>query len=262
MKIFLLLSILLISLTSNAQNLVPNFSFEEYSTCPDAQDQIERATGWSKYSEAITTPDYYNACAPSTSFGVPKSIAGFQPDHRSCNAYAGLVIWDGNGYREHIGIQLSQPLIIGQRYFISFYTVFSEGFIDGNYFSMPSNNIGLRLSTVAYNSSSPAPIDNFAHLNYSTILNDSINWTRVSGSLIADASYNYLVLGNFFNNSNTDTMHYNCGSCINSASYYYIDDICLSIDSALCNGGIDVMPCVVSVNEIDYMKFIRILLPT
>ena len=43
------------------QNLVPNPSFELYDTCPNAQDQIEYATGWHKYSEWLTTPDYFNA---------------------------------------------------------------------------------------------------------------------------------------------------------------------------------------------------------
>src|SRR3989337_4111166 len=59
-------------------NLVPNFSFEQYSTCPTGQDQIQYATGWSKYSISTSTPDYYNACAPSSGFGVPKSLACYQ----------------------------------------------------------------------------------------------------------------------------------------------------------------------------------------
>ena len=123
---------------------------------------------------------------------------------------------------------------------------------------MSSNNIGIRLSTVAYNPSTPSPIDNFAHLNYTTILNDSINWTRISGSIIADSAYNYLIVGNFFDDINTDTLNYNCGTCFNSLSYYFVDDICLSTDSLLCNGGIDTLPCFVGVHETTFNDEIKL----
>lgn len=230
---------------------MPNFSFEQNDTCPNAEDQIQFATGWSKYSQPITTPDYYNACASySSGYSVPKNGYCNQIPHRGCNAYAGLVIYDPNGYREHIGIQLSTPLTIGQKYFISFYTVMGEFANGGNQYGMPSNNIGMRLSTIEYNPSNPSPIDNFAHLNSSAIISDSVNWVRISASIVADSAYDYLILGNFFDNSNTDTLNYSCGTCLNFGSYFLIDDICVSTDSLLANGGIDVLSCTTSVNEI------------
>jgi hypothetical protein len=239
--------------TCVAQNLVPNFSFEQYDTCPNSGDQIQYATGWSKYSFWTTTPDYYNACAPAGYFSVPDNGASYQLAHRNCGAYAAVVTFFSLAinYREHIGIQLSHPLTIGQKYFISFYTVMGgEKKVVNNYFEMPSNNIGIRLSTVAYNGNNPCPIDNFAHINYPMILNDSINWNRISGSIIADSAYNYLIVGNFFDDANTDTLNYNCDSCLNQYSYYLVDDICLSTDSLLCNGGIDELPCNAGINEI------------
>lgn len=242
-----------------AQNLVPNFSFEQYSTCPNAQDQIQYATGWSKYSIPASTPDYYNACAPATSMSVPKSSFNNQAAHRNCSAYAGLITWGASGNdREYIGIQLSSPLIIGQKYFLSFYTVMTESYAGGNYFGMPSNNIGLRLSTVPYSSSNPAPINNFAHLNSSAVISDSVNWTRVSGSIIADSAYQYVMLGNFFDDANTTTIPYICGSCLNVQSYYIYDDVCVSTDSLLANGGIDALSCTVSVPEINSENAVNI----
>lgn len=238
---------------SNAQNLVPNFGFEDYTPCPTAADQISFCDGWSKFSISFSSPDYYNACSPATSFGVPNSVINFQLDHRNCGAYAGLVTRGGTSNdREHIGIQLDQQLLIGQKYFVSFYTVLGgEKPLTGDYYAMPSNNIGVRLSTVSYSGSNPCPINNWAHLNYSSILNDSINWTHVSGSIIADSAYNYLIVGNFFDDANTDTMNYNCSTCLNEYSYYLIDDVCLSTDSLLCNGGIDALPCFNSLNDFD-----------
>ncbi len=246
----LLLLILLPLSLFGQQNLVPNFSFEQYDTCPNSQDQIQFATGWSKYSMQASTPDYFNSCAPAASYSVPKSSFNNQAAHRNCNAYAALIIWGASGNdREHIGIQLSQPLIVGQKYFLSFYTVMTESYLAGTYFGMPSNNIGLRLSTVEFNPSNPTPIDNFAHLHSPVIINDSINWIRVSGSIVADSAYNYLIVGNFFDDANTDTMRYSCASCINAHSYYLVDDICVSTDSLLCNGGIDLLLCITSISE-------------
>ncbi len=237
----------------NAQNLVPNFSFEQYSTCPTTGDEVNLCTGWSKYCANMFSPDYYNSCSSSSAVGVPQSSLIYQQDHRNCSAYIGLVTWSSAFAtdREIVGIQLSQPLTIGQKYFLSFYTVMAGSEDASFYYESPSNNIGMKLSTVSYSTSNPAHIDNFAHLRSVSVISDTANWVRISGSIIADSAYNYLILGNFYDDSNTDTTTLNCPSCINDYSYYLVDDVCISTDSALCNGGIDALPCNVSVEELD-----------
>jgi hypothetical protein len=258
-----LLSFLILNFTfliANAQvNLVPNFSFEQYSTCPTTADEVNLSTGWYKCSYNGSTPDYYNACSPSNAMGVPQNYFFYQPDHRGCGAYMGLLTWATlSNEREHIGVQLTQPMIIGQKYFLSFYTVMGGSSASGFYYESPSDNIGARLSTVAYSSSNPAPIDNFTHLRSTTIITDTANWVRISGSIVADSAYRYLMLGNFYDDANTDTTTLNCGNCQNSYSYYLIDDVCISTDSALCNGGIDLLPCNVSVEENNFNNQINI----
>ena len=236
---------------------MPNFGFEQYSSCPTTGDQVEFCTGWGKYSASSTTPDYYNACAPSNEMNVPNSFFVYQLDHRNCSAYMGLATWSQTitNEREQIGIQLAQPLVIGQKYYLSFYTVMG-GFNDNS--DCPSNNIGLRLSTLPYSASSPAPIDNFSHLRSVSIISDTANWVRISGSIVADSAYSYLILGNFYDDANTDTITLNCGICINNYSYYLIDDVCVSTDSLLCNGGIDILPCTVSIEENSFENQISI----
>ncbi len=234
-----------------SQNLVPNWSFEDLDSrkCPYQHDQIEFAAGWSKYSNGDpgwnTTPDYFNSCANPGFCGVPYTGMGFRPARRNCDAFAGLVTIQPAMpyYREHIGIQLKQSLVIGEKYYISFYIAADLQKIAGKYYGMWSNNIGIKLSTVAYSGNNPITIDNYAHLNSSTIIQDTINWHLISGSFIADSAYKYLIIGNFFDNEHTDTLPYNCNICYNSYSHYFIDDICLSTDSLLCNGGLDSMQC-------------------
>lgn len=236
-------------------NLVPNFGFEEYTSCPTNTDQTSVLIYWSQYSASITTPDYYNACASSSTVGVPQSSSFYQKDNRNCSAYIGLVTWATTiNDREHIGTQLTQPLVIGQKYYLSFYTVMGGGFFAGDYMESPSNNVGMRLSTVPFNPSNPTPIDNFAHLRSTATISDTANWVRISGSILADSAYNYLILGNFYDDANTDTTTLNCGACQNWYSYYLIDDVCISTDSTLCNGGIDLLPCTVSVEENNFDK--------
>lgn len=237
-----------------AQNLVPNAGFEVHDTCPSNEDQAEYATGWFKACQPITTPDYYNSCSPSNSFGVPQSGGQYQLDIRSCGAYMGLIthaLPNLSDYREQVGILLNQPLVIGQKYYLSFSTVMGGQKIGSDYNDHPSNNIGMRLSTIAYSPSNPAPIDNFAHLRSVSIITDTVNWIRITGSIIADSAYSYVMLGNFYDDANTDTLLYNCDTCYNFYSYYLVDNICVSTDSAYCNGGIDSAPCTVSLRELN-----------
>lgn len=97
------------------------------------------------------------------------------------------------------------------------------------------NYIGILFSTVPYyyDYHDTLSIKNFAHLNYSSIITDTANWTIISGSFISDSSYKYINIGNFFDDNNTDNtdttiLHNNC------QAYYYIDCICVSIDSMTC----------------------------
>jgi hypothetical protein len=231
-------------------NLVPNFSFEEYTDCPLLDGQSYFASGWSKFSTQGSTPDYYNKCSETTEFGIPQSFICYQEDNRGCNAYIGLgTIVSSSFDREYVGTEINEPLVVGQKYFLSFYTVMGEYVINGNQYGMPSNNIGMLLSTISFSESNPTPTNNFSHLRSESIITDSVNWMRVSGSIVADSSYQYVVLGNFYNDLYTDTIHYNCLDCMNQASYYLIDDICISTDSLLCNGGIELLSCNLSVDK-------------
>ena len=226
--------------------MVPNSSFEEYNNCPTSEDQVEFASGWSKYSTSITTPDYYCSCDVSGFYNVPNNGQGYQIAHNNCNAYMGIETFSKPliNYREYIGIQLNKPLTKGKKYYASFYAVMSDSYLGNKYYNMPSNKLGIRLSTNSYNEVNPCPVDNFAHIYTSIIINDSINWNKISGNFIADSAYNFLIIGNFFDDAHTDTMHFNCSSCLNYMSYYYIDDIYLGLDSSFSN-----INCYQSINE-------------
>ncbi|HAD33632.1 MAG TPA: hypothetical protein DCF44_03915 [Chitinophagaceae bacterium] len=220
---------------SRAQNLVPNSDFELFTNCPTTLDQLSNSTGWTSYRGS---PDYFNACNTSTNaLGVPSNAVGYQSAF-SGDAYAGFVAFaTGGEAREILGITLNQTLIVGQTYFVSFYISLAE--YDANLQQyIARNKIGARFSTVPANGSdnpypgtNPFPIDNFAHIYTNTIINDTMNWVKIQGTFLADSAYEYLMIGNFFDDSNTDTIYRANGV----RSYYFVDEICVSTSSNTCN---------------------------
>lgn len=233
MKKFLLLFTFYIlnSEFTSAQNLVPNPSFEEFTSCPYDQCQIYMATGWLPMGY---TPDYFNECN-GNDFGVPHNVAGYQ-SAATGNAYAGGVGCDigiFQSYREYTGIQLLTPLTIGTKYYVSFKVSLADG---SNY---AINKMGMLFSTVTYevipyvcdfdNNTTLFPNNN-PQIFTNTIITDTSIWTNISGSFIADSNYKYAIIGNFFDDSNTDYLIVNPDGNI-EGSYYFIDDVCVGTDS-------------------------------
>jgi gliding motility-associated-like protein len=200
------------------QNLVKNPSFEDYTSCPYTYyARVHDATGWSEFRES---PDYANSCAGS----IPYTPGGNYQIPLTGNAYCAFIaygVYQNGNYREHICGTLCQTLTIGQKYFVSINVTLGEN-SDG-----PCNKIGVRLSTVA--SADPSifgPLPNSAHVYTNSMISDSVNWVKIKGSFIADSAYNYIVIGNFFDEANTTKS--------GTGAMYLLDDVCVSPDSLTC----------------------------
>lgn len=204
-------------------NLVPNPSFEEYSNCPTGPGQIFFAQGWLTFRES---PDYFNSCVSIASyFSVPNNGSGYQ-QAASGNAYAGIICYNNSIMsREIIANILTDSLSIGQKYFISFKVSKADDSATAAY---SINKLGVKFSTVTQTNAS---IDNIAMVYTNNVVLDNVNWTTVSGSFIADSAYQYLMIGNFFDDANTTVINNGSGF----RAYYYIDDVCLSTDSLFCD---------------------------
>jgi len=213
------------STTLKAQNLVPNPSFEIFDTCPNTIGEVNRAQGWSSFGN---TSDYFNSCAGASCVNcVPQNFIGNQLAATG-NAYCGLFtrFVSPATYREYVGSQLTDTLQINHKYFVSFKVAATYQAL---YWCF-TDKVGVLFSTVSYSVSSPPPLNNFAHVYSHNIISDTLNWTTVSGTFIADSNYKYIIIGNFFDNNHTDTLT----TCANG--YVYIDDISVSLDSSTCNG--------------------------
>lgn len=220
----------------NAQNLVPNPSFEEYLECPYSTAEFHtQVVDWYSWQE---TPDYFHTCSNDFigSAGVPGNAWGWQWPITG-EAYAALATFAHHvlDIREYIAAPLIEPLVLGQEYYISFYASQFNGGVEWESWCATSN-IGLRFfkdPIYSFGSNStPLTPDNFAHLNYSEVLLDTMNWTLIEGWVTADDDYNWVAIGNFFNDNNTEvTFLNNEDRCF---GFYYIENVCVATSPEAC----------------------------
>jgi hypothetical protein len=227
---------LLLSFESRAQNLVPNPSFELIDSCPPYPNSLgyqdgAAPIGWWRWSN---TPDYFNGCATDTIGDVPGNIFGYQPAYDG-QAYSGMTFYHDtpDSFREMIGAQLTTPLVPGTTYYASMYV--SSGY--GGYYDyfVFSNKMGMLFTQQPYVGGwmNPSyPLRNYSQIWQPTVVPDTAGWTLVSGSFVADSAYQYLVIGNHFDNTLTDTSW--AGSATSFSAYYYVDFVCVSTSPTGC----------------------------
>lgn len=213
-------------------NLVPNGSFETYSTCPtqlsNTSQQLMLATGWVVPSAG--TPDYFNTCAlPTNNVSVPQNTYGYQTP-RSGNAYAGFYAFTNpivptDNIREYLQIGLAQPLIAGKTYYFKMYVNLANSIL----FRKAASNIGAYFSVAAITKPDNGPFTVTPHIQSSNFLTDTVNWTEISGSYVSTGGERFLTIGRFGNENTVTTKPLN-GDVTPNSAYYYIDDVSL-IDS-------------------------------
>lgn len=224
----------LFALAGITQNLVDNFSFEQYNSCPNAGSQITYANGWEAFSG---TPDYFDSCSFAGYVSVPENIFSYRNAFDG-GAYCGInsYIQGDSSYsaasREIVGRQLSQTLTIGQKYYVSFKVTLVLNSNMG--VNLATNKLGMLFSTIPYtniDSSTIPPINNFAHVYTDSVISDTLNWSTISGSFIADSSYRYLSIGCFFKYQNLTILAPISTPWVPSA-YYFVDNVVVTKDTA------------------------------
>jgi hypothetical protein len=201
---------------SYAQNLVPNPSFETFTSCPTASSQLSLATPW--YGVSTNSSDYYNSCG-SGGANVPNGGGGNFQYARTGVAYAG--IWAMQvSYREYIQVKLNSALVHDSCYLVEFYcnaSDLSEYGID---------KMAAAISTTAINTTVGGPGTELAftpQIVSNQFLADTVNWMKVAGYYKASGGEQYITIGNFSSSATTDTIH--IGGYVAGDSYYYIDDV-------------------------------------
>ncbi|MBV6655311.1 MAG: hypothetical protein KI786_16200, partial [Mameliella sp.] len=224
-SLFAFLAILYLS-GIQAQNLVLNPGFEAlqsakyHNECNFSQKTYqfnESAAHWNSFNgltpDLITYPDSLECLFPEPFNG--KRMLGF------INFYPAAQTGWLNDYHEFIQGRLSEPLVEGQTYEVSFWVnrqvevpIYHLKTLPRTEFTVPpvpvaSNNIGIAFLR------SPADPNEFfeqsvrqfgikPHFNIDTIVGDSANlWMQVKGTFKAPFATRHFVIGNFFKDAQT-----------------------------------------------------------
>ena len=225
-------------LRCEAQNLVPNPGFEETDSCTFGLG-LGALHHW---HSAFGTPDHLQSCQPyGTANGLPLNLFTFQQPFEG-NSCAGIFTFDGHTgteYREWLMVPLQETMVPGQTYFCSFRANAAFGgtsMTPQNW--LASDHLGMLFTTYdrqwVWGDPYPATL-NQAQILYPQILSDTVGWTLVSGSFVADSAYTYLMIGNFFSNALTDTLHLASGvPQWGRYSFVLVDTLCVSPDPDGC----------------------------
>jgi hypothetical protein len=230
-QVFYLSVILIWGCEVSAQNLVINSSFEKYSDCPNFNGQMY-------YALTVSSPpgnqaEYFNSCSNSY-YSVPQQGSyNFQEAHFG-EAYVGIFLLNGAGHREYVQMEMFTPLVNGKYYNVEFWTNRCSGIAGGRY---AVNNIALAFKSNFTDTSSVNQfVCDLSQANLfntfpdivkytNPIITDTANWVKINGVYKADGTENYLVIGNFFQNYQTDTLNMHDEPDPSFASYYFIDDV-------------------------------------
>ena len=227
-------------LAQSPYNLVANYSFETYVICPSNLSLGTPPPPWYRPS-TNNYPIYCNACSSNPQWTVPTNTWGgisYQYAYDG-NAYMGgdFLNHIGGNNRTYVQVKLNDSLENGQCYYTEFYTSLV------NTSQYACNNVSVSLSkTQLWQSSNSVGVIPFnAQIyNYSNpIITDTMNWVKVSAIYIAQGGEQYLTVGNFKNDNQTN--HILVDSIVNignpKASYYFdaIQVIPLSQEPAYAN---------------------------
>ena len=244
----LLLLLLFAGLSGQAQNLVPNPSFETLGPTPNCSWMVSQAQftagmmNWTLPSQG--TSDVFNYALAQTCYANPASnsgsAAGQQHPHTG-NGMCGIFTFGTGGvpsWREYLQVQLTSPLVTGQTYLGEFWVSL------GDNSSLAANNLSMYFSTTSTNSGVSGPLNLVPQIVETNVITDTANWVLVSGTFVATAPWDYIIIGNEKDDASTLSQVVPTSGFINLA-YYFVDDVYvgpaqgqlfLAGDTTLCLG--------------------------
>ena len=224
-RALLLFFILFINNNNIAQtNLVPNYSFENYTTCPSGYNRHLPLPWYLPTTYNQNGGEYSNACDTDRFASVPFNYYGGQNFQYARTGLAYIDLDYINGIiRSYAQIRLSESLKPGHFYY-------AEHFVNSpNPSRFSCNNIAMLFTdTAVYADTSksryPPILATPQVLNYGNpVIADTLNWIKVSAVFKAKGGEQYLTLGNFADNAHTILMPIQTNGA-NSAGYL-IDDV-------------------------------------
>ena len=226
-------------------NLVYNASFEEHHECPkkiEALGVMREVDAW--WQPTGGSSDYFNACG-GRECTVPRNKMGFQPAH-SGEAYCGIYC-SQEMYREYLQTELMAPLAAGRRYRVSFWVSLAEksphatsaigAVLSRQRLQDTTHGILMQREVDDLDEGSAKSIAIFLTPQIANApertLNDTKEWTEVSGEFVATGGERFLTIGNFLPFNKSRVVATDGSNTPLPGAYYYVDDVSVRcLDSA------------------------------
>lgn len=211
-QILVILLVVLAGFSGKAQNLVPDGSFEVLdSICP--YNDVFYSAYWN--NPTIASPDYFDTCS-----GIPDNMGGYQYARTGKGMMALVIKGKEAEYREYLQVKLTQPMIDAHSYCVEFYVNMANW----------SQLVSIPPQLYFHDSAFTNPITTVLNflpqfVDTSFTVSDTVNWIKVSGTFNCLGNYQYMTIGNFFNDANTKIINY---APSYFSAYYYIDDISIT----------------------------------
>ncbi len=222
--LFVVTIILCFQSSFDAQNLVPNPSFEKVEKIfprwiPNHMIFEESIKEWTTPNEG--SPDIlFEKIMPNMK--PPRKGVDLSPHRpRTGKMAIGIKTYGCETMTQHckeyIQIKLKEGIKQGEQYVIEFW-------VNPMSTSIYTNNIGLAFSDAEIQDDSEYGIHYFEPVvNEKNIIKNAPNdWHRISATVTADNNYDYILIGNFYTDGDTEIKQ---GKGELNYSYYLIDDV-------------------------------------
>ncbi|NNC95659.1 MAG: T9SS type B sorting domain-containing protein [Chitinophagales bacterium] len=229
----ILFSFILCSLTGQI-NLVPGINGPV--SCPVSLGEYQLTPPWDVPSNHSGTPDYMHACNSGIA-GTPSNGNGIQNPYNG-PAYYGIITYGGD-LREYMQVQLSSKLKKGYLYEVGVYVSLADNY------KYASNHLGIHISKSAISGNGNSlPISSAVPQIYgSNIITNASGWTLISGTYHAQGDEEFITIGNFNDDAQTQNTTVNAGSNFEFAYYFFDNPYIVSIgevlfvkDDTICRG--------------------------
>lgn len=227
LKLFCLFHFFSWALSNQAQNFIPNPSFE---------DTILNSYGpvplfWPRDS-LLGSPDYFSPhyTNQNSDLQTPTNNRGYQVPADS-SAYFGLFVYNylSANSREYLQIRLVDTLVQGEQYLLTFKISLADSFR----VAVDYKDIGVAFRQTRLPNNLDHQIRPLPHF-YSDSIWDATNkvtWQEFNATYTAQGGERIMLIGNFKTDTNTDTMQLNSGGsniAFSAFSYYYVDQLSLT----------------------------------
>jgi outer membrane protein OmpA-like peptidoglycan-associated protein len=180
---------------------------------------MESILHWDSPTE--TTPDILSLRVEKDCWANPRKHSNGKQGPRNGDNMAGIKTWGKGGtetfWHEYLMVRLDSTLVPGVRYYTEMYVNRAVSS------SHASNNLGMYFSPEEIVTRDRMPLFYTPQVNSDKVIKSKWNmWQKVSGVFEVDSPQSYLIIGNFYDDADTQAELFPEGE---RGAYYYIDDV-------------------------------------